>query len=89
VSIGSLPGKKVTFTVVPGCKQSAKLSILLAPAGVTSIDQFATACLICSIVACIAPSLHFIKTTLSGIETHLAIAALSMAPVTANFRRAE
>ena len=43
VSIGSVPGKKVTFTVVPSGRDSAKLSIFVAPVGVTSIDQFCPA----------------------------------------------
>ena len=47
VSIGSDPGRKVTLTVVPGERQSAKLSILAAPAGVTSIDHPWTAVCIC------------------------------------------
>ena len=56
VSAGSVPGRKVTFTVVPGSRQSRKLSILVAPVGVTSIDQFDAALWIVSIdVACHVP----------------------------------
>ena len=50
VSAGSDPGRKVTFTSVPGARTSAKLSTLPAPAGVTSIDQPAPALAISSIV---------------------------------------
>ena len=59
VSAGSEPGKKVTFTSVPGARASPKDSTFVAPAGVTSIDQFAPALAICSIVAVIFTFLIF------------------------------
>jgi len=44
----------VTLTVVSGARQAVKLSILVAPAGVTSIDHPCAACWICWIFAVIS-----------------------------------
>ena len=56
VSRGSVPGRKVTLTVVPSSSTSAKLSILVAPGGVTSIDQSLPAAVMASVSAVMALS---------------------------------
>ena len=79
----------VTLTVVPGAKQSAKLTIFVAPAGVTSIDQFAAAFWICSIVTCIDLSFRTIETKSFRIALYHAIHAVALMLSCIKFRRAE